>query len=235
MILFSECVLQGYDYDLDSQLVHRVAVTKDSAPCDRIVAMAQEHRMIVMVGFFEHAGDAYYNSVLIAFPDATRDVQRKNVLTPSETDADLTRGARDRRIIEINGIRCAIIICADGGIEGLYEMLKAKRVDYRLCPAGGGGKMADMLHESDLDTEDGRKRYVENRPRVFNTEHVLENDLVGISFTAANALGPVGKQTCHQGHCMIVDSRDVMRAQIPGTIVLEHQHDQMIHAVLNFD
>ena len=33
---------------------------------------------------------------------------------------------------------------------------------------------------------------------------------------------------------MIVDNQQVMRAQIPGTIVLEHMQDQMVHARLDF-
>lgn len=40
--------------------------------------------------------------------------------------------------------------------------------------------------------------------------------------------------TCHMGHCMIVDNRGVMRTQLPGTPVLEHQQDLMTHAVLQF-
>ena len=61
-----------------------------------------------------------------------------------------------------------------------------------------------------------------------------EKECPATGFTSANALGPVGRQTCHQGHCMIVDHQRVMRAQIPGTIVLEHMEDQMIHARLQF-
>lgn len=72
--------------------------------------------------------------------------------------------------------------------------------------------------------------------RVFNAAAIFgEKDCPYSGFASANALGPVGRQTCHQGHCMIVDNRRVMRAQIPGTIVREHMQDQMIHALLCFD
>jgi hypothetical protein len=94
--------------------------------------------------------------------------------------------------------------------------------------------MHDMLHEKDLLTARGRRLYEENRPRVFKTEAILSRKDCPGGFTSANALGPVGRRTCHQGHCMIVDNNRVMRAQIPGTIVLEHQQDQMIHARLRF-
>jgi hypothetical protein len=86
-----------------------------------------------------------------------------------------------------------------------------------------------------LATPEGQKAYAENRPRVFKPEPFLdEEECPDTGFTAANALGPVGERTCHQGHCMIVDNQRVMRAQVPGTNVLEHQQDQMIHAELSF-
>ena len=127
------------------------------------------------------------------------------------------------------------MICADTGIEGLVDGLKASGIEYQFIPTGGGGKIQDYLHEADLRTPEGRKKYVENRPRVFKTEAILEKEEAqGMGWTAANALGPAGAQTCHQGHCMIVDNGGVMRAQTVGTIVLEHQHDQLIHAEVSF-
>ena len=158
------------------------------------------------------------------------------MLTESELFAEITPGRREREVVEINGVRCALIICADGGMEGLSEDLQRQGVDYRLCPTGGGGKMADMLRAHELQSPEGRSRYTNNRPRVFNVAPILsETDCPFSGFASANALGPVGHQTFHQGHCMIVDNQRVMRAQIPGTIVLEHMQDQMVHAVLAFE
>jgi predicted amidohydrolase len=174
--------------------------------------------------------------MLIARPDGSGAAARKFALTAGERAARLTPGPRERTVVEIKRVRCAIIICADGGMDGLHEDLRGQGVDYRLCPAGGGGKIGDMLHSADLLTAEGRARYVDNRPRVFNAAAILdEKDCPYSGFASANALGPVGRQTCHQGHCMIVDNQRVMRAQIPGTIVLEHMQDQMIHALLCFD
>lgn len=235
VILFAEGVLQGYDYDMDRALVERLAVTADDPDCTRLVRLASRYRIAIMAGFLERDGNAFYNSVLVARTNGNRQVQRKHGLTPGELKAGLTAGPRERTVFEFNGVRCVIIICADGGIEGLPGHLKELGAEYRFCPTGGGGKIQDYLHESDLQTEDGRKRYIDNRPRVFNTQAILEDkDCPWCGFTSANALGPIGKQTCHQGHCMIVDNQRVMRAQLPGTIVLEHQQDQMIHAQLNF-
>lgn len=236
LILFSECALHGYDYDMTPESVRAVAEPVDGPNCRRVLELALRRRITVLIGFFERNGDLVHNSMLIACPDGACRTARKHVLTAGERAAGLTPGARERDIVEINGVRCAVIICADGGMDGLHEDLRGQGVDYRLCPTGGGGKIGDMLHSADLLTAEGRARYVENRPRVFNTAAILdEKDCPYSGFTSANALGPVGRRTCHQGHCMIVDNQRVMRAQIPGTIVLEHMQDQMIHALLGFD
>ena len=235
VILFSECALHGYDYDMTPESVRAVAEPVDGSHCRRILDMAQRHRIVVLIGFLERNGDAVHNSILIARPEVTLETARKHILTDGEVAARLTPAPRQRTIVELNGVRCAIIICADGGIEGLHEELHAAGVDYRFCPTGGGGKIGDMLSEEDLLTPEGRSRHIDNRPRVFKTEAILdEKECPTTGFTSANALGPVGHQTCHQGHCMIVDNHRVMRAQIPGTIVLEHMEDQMIHARLRF-
>ncbi len=234
VILFSECALQGYDYDLDRDLLARLAVSADGAECRRVQGFAKKYGIAVALGFFEAAGDQFHNSVLLARPDGTTTVARKHVLTPGEIRAGLTPGPRESTVVEFNGVKIAILICADVGREGLQADLEARGVDYRFVPTGGGGKLADMLHEADLAAPEGRQKYETNRPRVFNTNAILEAKDCPVGFTSANALGPAGRQTCHQGHCMIVDGQRVMRAQIPGTIVLEHMQDQMIHATLNF-
>ena len=235
VILFSEGVLHGYDYDMTAESVRAVAEPSDGPHCRRIAELAGRFRITTLVGFFERHGDKVHNSVLVAEPGKACWVGRKHILTAGEIAAGLTAGPRGRPVVEINGVRCALIICADGGIDGLHEALKAQRVDYRFCPTGGGGRIDEMLHEEDLATPEGSAKYVANRPRVFKTEAILDGkECPYTGFTSANALGPVGTRTCHQGHCMIVDNRRVMRAQLPGTIVLEHMQDQMIHALLRF-
>ena len=235
LILFSECALHGYDYDMTPESVRAVAEPVDGPHCRKIHELAKRHQISVLMGFFENDVGSIFNSMLIARPDGSLRTARKHVLTDSELFAGLTPGRREREVVEINGVRCALIICADSGMEGLSEDLRRQGGDYRLCPTGGGGRVADMLRADGLQSPEGRSRYAENRPRVFNISPILsENECPFSGFASANALGPVGHQTCHQGHCMIVDNERVMRAQIPGTIVLEHMQDQMVHARLDF-
>ena len=235
LILFSECALHGYDYDMTPESVRALAEAVEGPHCRKIHELANRHQISVLIGFFESDAGSIFNSMLIARPDASLRTARKHVLTESELFAEITLGRREREVVEINGVRCAVIICADGGMEGLSGDLQRQGVDYRLCPTGGGGKVSDMLCAHELESPEGRSRYAENGPRVFNIAPILsENECPFSGFASANALGPVGHQTCHQGHCMIVDNQRVMRAQIPGTIVLEHMQDQMVHARLDF-
>lgn len=235
VILFAEVALGGYDYDLSRATLEALAEPLAGPTCDRVVAIARRLRLAILAGFWERSNGGIYNSHLVARPDGTRAVERKHNLTPGELKAGVSQGQRARTVFEFGGVRTAVLICADTGIEGIVPELKAQGVQYRFIPTAGGGKLADYLHEADLATPEGRKRYEENRLRVFKTQAILDDkECPGLGFAAANALGPVGAQTCHQGHCMIVDNAGVMRAQIPGTIVLEHQQDQMLHAELTF-
>jgi predicted amidohydrolase len=235
VLLFAECALHGYDYDMTAESVRAIAEPVGGAGPHAVCTFAQSLGLTLLVGFFERDGELIYNSVLIARPDGSTATARKHALTAGEVRAALTPGGRELTIADFNGIHCAVLICADTGIEGIDADLAARGAVYRFVPTGGGGRLAEMLHEGDLCTPEGQQRYAENRPRVFNTHAILPDEgraLVG--FTSANALGPAGAQTCHQGHCMIVDRLGVMRAQLPGTIVREHMQDQLIHAELAF-
>jgi predicted amidohydrolase len=236
LVLFSECALHGYDFDMTAKSVRAVAETTDGPGCGAVSRMAERLGISMLAGFFEKDGNEVFNSVLVARNDGSRDVQRKHVITPGEITARLSPGPRRRTVFDFHGVRCAVVICSDGGLEGLHEELRAMSVDFRLCPTGGGGDIKDMLRAADLGKPESRALYAEKRSKTFKTEAILdEQECPFTGFASANALGPAGRRTCHQGHCMIVDNRRVMRAQIPGTIILEHMQDQMIHSELAFD
>lgn len=234
-VLFSEVVVHGYDYDMCAESVGRQAEPLDGPVVGAIRAMANRNRIAILAGTFERDGAAIYNSHVVAEPSGRLHVQRKHRLTESEQRAGLRAGPRARTVFELNGVRCAVLICADTGIEGLPEELKQMRVDLRFIPTGGGGKLSDTLGQSDLETPEGRRRYEENRPRVcIATAFDPQCQEWGSAFVSSNALGPAGTQTCHQGHCIIVDAQGVLRAQAVGTLVREHMHAQVINAVLSF-
>lgn len=235
VILFAEGALHGYDYHMTRETLISTAESINSEHCQEISFLAKDYEISILIGFFENDDGVYYNSQLVATPDGKRQVQRKHRLTPNELKIGLTPGSVERTIFEFNGVNTAIVICADTGIEHLNQTLYERGVDYQFIPTGGGGKRIDFLHERDLTDHNVLNTYIEKRPSVFIKEAVIdEKDCPYIGKTCTNALGPVGDITCHQGHCMIIDNSRVMRAQIPGTLILEHLQDQMIHAELNF-
>ena len=171
----------------------------------------------------------------MAHPDGRLDVQAKFNLTPTELAAGLSAGPKMRHSFEFSDVRTAILICADTGIDGLSTNLVDERIEFCFIPTAGGGTLNQMLRESALSNADGLSRYAKDRECVFQSAAIVtEKKSVPCGFASANALGFDGRAACHRGHCMIVDNNFVVRAQIPGTNVLEHQQDQMVHAVLSF-
>jgi predicted amidohydrolase len=236
LILFAEGSVHGYDYDMTRESIAALAQPMDGPDAQQLSAMAAELGIVIVAGFYEAQGPAVYNSMLIAWPEGRRQVARKHMLTTAEKNAGISPGLQERTIITVDGVNCGIVICADAAIRGIYQNLHDRSCDLRLCPTGGGGSIHDTLSQDDLRTSQGQQKYIASRQRVFRPEAILpENDRpYGMGFVSANALGPMGRNTFHQGHCMIVDGLGVMRAQIPGTIVREHAQDQMIHSVLHF-
>jgi len=236
VLLFAECSLHGYSGQMSAESVRAVAETIDGPQCMAIRRLAQKENISLLVGFFEKEGDRFYNSQLVAYADGRVAVQRKYNLTPTELSAGLTPGPHQRQIFTFKGIQTIINICSDKDIVELPKGVNPKDIRYQFAPCAGGGTMGEMLTARELKTPEGRKRFTENKPRVFLPNPFHEPScLPHAGLAATNALGPVGKETCHQGHGLIIDTDQVIRAQTPGTIVLEHQQDQMIHAVIDFD
>ncbi len=184
-------------------------------------------------------GAVLYNSHLVARPDGTLGVQRKHNVTPPEIAAGISPGPRARTVFEFNGVRTALIICADSGIDGLADELAAQGVEYRFCPTAGGGNIGDKpipyFHEAELADPEKRALYEQYRGYVFLAQAMLtEKECPHCGFAAANAMGYDGRSVTHMGHCLIVDNHRVLRAQIPGTLILEHLQEQMVHAQLTF-
>jgi predicted amidohydrolase len=232
-MLFAETSLHSYDLAADSMAQ---AEPLGGPLTTRLADLARRHHMTIMAGFWEQDGDRRYNSHAIAHPRGELQVQRKHVLTPKELAAGLTQGPIARTLVELNGIRTALIICADSGCKELPNWCRDAGVRYRFCPTAGGdminNKKMRYLHEAELAEQEARDWLLANRHHTFIADAILDPGPWSTGFTSANAMGPDGRGTTHQGHCIITDNHHVMRAQLPGSIILEHQQDALIHAVL---
>ncbi len=234
-VLFPEMCVHGYDFDMTEQALRAVAEPIDGPSAREVRAIAKRNGIVVMAGIAELDGSTMYNTHLIAYPDGRLVTQRKHKLTEGEINAGLTPGPRKRTVFELNGIRCALMICADNGIDALPDDLRRDGIELRFLPCGAGGKRSDMLHASALDTPEARASYAKSRESVCRSGPFDESfDKWGSAFVSCNAVGPMGAETCHRGHCMIVDRHGILRAQCTGTNVLEFMHEQLINAVLEF-
>jgi len=235
-LLFPEGNIHGYDYDMTKESIAAMAESLEGASVKAVTEMARKHGVILMAGMIEMEGSAYYNTHIIAFPDGRRLHQRKHQLTDIELNAGLVRGPRERTFFEINGVTCAMMICADSGIEGAPEALRKAGVELRFSPCGGGGLWENTLGQAELRTEEGRKRYAESRAAVCLPWPFDPNFAKwGSANVACNALGRAGARTCHLGHCSIVDNFGTLRVQVTGTNVREHINPQLISAVLTWN
>lgn len=236
VLLFPETVIHAYNF---SPANMALAEPLGGALTQQVSEWARQYNMTILAGFLERDGDNIYNSLVVARPDGTMGLERKNNLTETELAAGLTAGKVERTVFEFNGIRCAIMICADCGIKDLHCNLAQQGVEFRFIPTGAGNMMKDKLipyiHEEELATEEGRALTVEYRGYVCICDAIVPEDPQPYTgYAAANALGDDGAGVRHMGHCSIVDRHRVLRAQIPGTLVIEHQQDQMAHTVLSF-
>lgn len=204
-----------------------------------LIALAMRHRLVVAAGFLERSPAGIHNSHLIAFPDGSFTVRRKTELTATERDAGLVAGDGSFQPVAINGVPCAVVICADGGHPRLGAKLRANGVRFRLCPTAGGdlidGVKEAPMAPAELATPAGRARYERLRGKVFDPRHIQDPGSEHVcGFASANALGDDGAGTHHMGHCMIVDDAGVLLAQIPGNPVSAFKFDQLAHAVVGF-
>ena len=236
VILFAETCMHAYDLAPETLALAEPL----GGPLTRqLTAWAREYRLAILAGFWERDGERIYNSHAVARPHGSLGVQRKHNITPPEIEAGISAGPRERTVFEFNGVRTAVIICSDSGIEGLSDDLRGQRIKFRFCPTAGGGIIGDKpipyLHETELADPANRETYHTYRGYVCITKPSMsEEECPVCGFAAANAMGFDGRGVTHMGHCIIVDNHRVLRAQIPGTNVIEHHQDQMVHAVLNF-
>jgi len=229
ILLFAETVIHGYDASPET-LAGAESVA--GALAQQLQGWADQYQMTLLAGMWERDGETIYNSHLIVSPGAPVRTQRICLITGMEIAGGIASGPRERTLFSFHDISCALLICADTGLEGIYEELIGQGVEYVFIPTAGGGTRDEFLTEAELATVDGKAKYLVNLPRVFKTDGiVLETRL---PFASANALGDDGRSLIHQGHCMILDRHFVLRAQIPGTNVLEHQQDQLAQARLLF-
>lgn len=210
---------------------------------------AEKSGVIILAGFVEKNGDARHIAHYIVYPDRSFRVQRKHRITSSERplnpSVELSPDANGElgqplelrfEIFEVKGVKCAISICADAGIEGLYEHLTGLGVDLVFGPTGAGGVREDRVVSADLKTESGLNKYLDLLESVFFSRSGVENCIrYRIALAAVNMCGYDGKKHYHLGHGMIINPMGEVRGFFHGLPNLDRQRPMYAAAEIDVD
>lgn len=227
LVLFSEGGVTGYEASARS--LDR-AMTLGDATCVRLHDMAHRHGVTIAAGFMERDGQAIHITHGVFYSDGRFAFQRKALPGPPEPKiAAFVAGPVQRTVFEVEGVRCAISICADAGIEGLWDRLKEDGVQLLLGPTAGCGPREWGFTEASLTDPAVLDRYIEKVDTVISMKEAVRACVrYGIALAACNQMADDGVNYFHPGHSCIIDRTGEMVALIPGTFVFEHLRPRVV-------
>ena len=149
--------------------------------------------MVIGAGFHEKQGDKLHNAAGVFYPDGRRVFQRKHLIAaPELAVSSVVPGERKRTCFDVKGFRCALLICADAGMPGIYEELAADRCDAVILITAGAGPVSMGFHQAELSVPERRKKYTELASRLISASSL------GTSAWAATGL-PNAEIKMHRG------------------------------------
>lgn len=215
-----------------------------------LAQIARDSGVVVLAGFPEAANGKNYLAHYGVWPDGKFIVQRKNRVTineqPFDTDAVLAyENERDEigqpihppvfTYFEIRGVRCAIAICADGGLANLGPILAANGVELLLNPTGAGGRREDRVTTDELRTAPGRETYAKWLELTFfpGKAGIINCLRWGRAYAGVNQCGFDGKRLYHMGHGTIITPMGEVPSLVHGLANIDRQRPMYTHAVVD--
>jgi predicted amidohydrolase len=249
LLLTPEMSVSGYGpYP---EILATAEVAGDGPIHHALAALAGATGVVLCAGFVETAGEKRHLAHYVVYPDGHFVVQRKHRVTPEERPLDapfpLTSPTAEDRIgqptaplsfnyFEVAGVRCAISICADAGLTGLQPVLADAGVELQLNPAGAGGRREDRVLTADLQTAEGRAKYLKWLELVYfpvpNT-CVIDCLRYRHAMAAVNQCGYDGVSMYHLGHGFIVTPMGEVPAMIHGLPNIERMRPMYTHAAVD--
>jgi predicted amidohydrolase len=112
LVVLPEAAVTGYAFaSLDEALP---VARRASALAENLLAsLAQTHRVTIVCGTLESAGDEVYNVALVLLPDGRRFRYRKMHLPFLGIDRFATPGPDAPPVVEVEGLRFGVLICYD--------------------------------------------------------------------------------------------------------------------------
>jgi predicted amidohydrolase len=231
------------------EVIALAEVAGDGPVYETLAREASETGVTVCAGFVEKGIGCNYLSHYAIFPDSTFIVQRKHRVTHSEQplapafaqlaplggDGTGTPAQTDFQIFKVKDVACAIVICADTGIENIRADLAARGVQVMLAPTGAGGKREDRVTNQELKTAEGREKYSEWLEKVFfpGRQSIEECIELGQALAAVNLCGYDRRRHYHLGHGMIINALGEVPAFFHGQPNMDRQRPMYAHALID--
>lgn len=221
LVVFSECAVTGYD--LKGVGVQH-ALTMQAKELEQLGKLARKHKVTLIAGFHEKDGEQYFNTAGVFFPDGRTIFQRKHKVMESESRfCPVQAGERNRICFEVEGFKCAILICADTGIPGIFDELAGNGCDAVISITAGAGDEKLGFHLDELKQPDRLKKYLETALPCIGSEMIRTTLRLKLAQIACNQCGWLPeKNYYHPGGSIVVDGNAETVAVIPPRFVFEH-------------
>lgn len=222
VVAFSECGINGYDLHGRG---YATAFDTNAVPLQAVADMAKRHKVVLVVGFWERTPDRIYNTAAAIYPDGRRVFQRKYAIGEIEQAQDLVgRGPEERNYFEVDGFKCAMIICSDSSASKLYENMAAEHCDVLFHITAGAGSVSYGWYEIQIKTGGGRKNYLdyeEQQPHYprWTIEQCMKFNYSQVLVNQRGWVPELGY--FHPGCGIIVNRSGEMTLNLPGIFIFE--------------
>ena len=215
LALFSEGGVTGYRADAPR-------VRAEDATWRRLSQMATRTRCAVVAGFVEAGETGNHITQGCFHPGGRVDIQRKHrAAAVEEALEDFVCGPTEPTVFTVEGVRCAIAICADFGREALWENLKQAGVELLLLPTAACGSRALGYSLKALDDPATFEAYLCRESGVyFSADALRDTRRTGIALATCNQLA-LHDDYFHPGHSMVVSAVGQVLTLLPGSLVFE--------------
>ena len=187
LVVFSECGITGYDLKGKGAAA---AVKLDDPALSRVDEMAKNHCVAIVTGLFERFEGGVRNTAVAFFPDGRRVVQRKhNICEPERRGSNTVPAPRQLAVFEIEGFRCAMVICSDSGLPGIFDDLVENKCHAVILITAGAGSTDWGRHQGELDEPEARARFADMAARCLSKEGIERSVKLNLAQIACNQMG----------------------------------------------
>jgi predicted amidohydrolase len=221
LVVFSECGITGFDLKGAGA---EAAIAVDGPAPSNVSRMARKHGAVIIAGFHERRGDKLHNTAGVFYPDGRQFIQRKHhIMQAEQSVTPIAAAPRKRVIFEVKGFRCALLICSDSGMPGIYEELGSAGCDAIIVITAGAGDESFGVHQAALADSEQRKKFVEQAATCLSAKAIEQCLRLDCAQIACNQAGWDAKTGYfHPGGSSIIDRTGEVTAVIPPRFVFEH-------------